>query len=118
VSDLIKFGPRLGGTVVDLGSRTVKYRFRPVVKLDEVKQLTLREYFSQLEEEQLLNLNPAVQKAPRDAELYAVTKDGRTLLIGTLDQAGLLLDRAMEIALAAGKVPVLTERVHIEQGRS
>ena len=118
MSDLIKFGPRLGGTVVDFGSRTVKFRFRVVVKLDEVKQLRLREYFSADEEEQLLNRNPAVQKAPRDAELYADTKDGRAVLLGTLDQAGLLLDRAMEIALAAGKVPVLTERVHIEQGRS
>ena len=117
MSDVIKFGPRLGGTVVDLGSRSVKFRFRPVCKLDDVKQLRVREYFSAIEEEQLLNRNPAVQKSPRDAELYAETKDGRTVLIGTLDQAGLLLDRAMEIALAAGKVPVQTERVHLEQAR-
>jgi hypothetical protein len=117
VSDVIKFGPRLGGTVVDAKARSVKYRFRPVVKLDDVKQLRLREYFSSHEEEQLLNLNPAVQKSRRDAELYAETRDGRTVLIGTLDQAGLLLDRAMEIAQVAGKVPVVTERVHLEQVR-
>jgi len=118
VSDVIKFGPRLGGTVVNLSKRSVKYRFRAACSLDEVKQLRVREYFSAIEEEQLLNRNPAVQKSPRDAELYAETKDGRTVLIGTLDQAGLLLDLAMEIALAAGRVPVQTERVHIEQVRS
>jgi hypothetical protein len=118
VSDVIRIGPRFGGTVVDTLSRAVKYRFRPVCRLDEVKQLHLREYFSQLEEEQYLDRNPAVQKSPRDAELYAETRDGRTVLIATLDQAGLLLDRAMEIALAAGRVPVLTERVHLQQARA
>jgi hypothetical protein len=117
VSDVIKFGPRLGGTVVDTKGRSVKFRFRSVCRLDDVKLLRLREYFSAVEEEQLLNRNPAVQKSPRDAELYAETKEGRTVLIGTLDQAGLLLDRAMEIAQAAGQVPVVTERVHIEQAR-
>src|SRR6185436_9836543 len=65
VSKVIRIGPRLGGTVVDIGSRTVKFRFRPACRLDEVKQLRLREYFSQIEEEQLLNRNPAVQKSQR-----------------------------------------------------
>ena len=116
MSDVIKIGPPWG-TVVDLLSRVVKYRLRSVCRLDEVKQLRLREYYSQHEEEQLLNRNPAVQKAPRDAELYAETKDGRTVLIATLDQAGLLLDRAMEIASAAGQVPVHTERVHLQPGQ-
>jgi len=114
VSNVIRIGPRLGGTVVDTVSKTVRFRFRPVCRLDEVKQLRLREYFSSHEEEQLLNLNPAVQKSQRDAELYADTKDGRAVLIAQLDQAGLLLDRAMEIAQAAGQVPVITERVHLQ----
>jgi hypothetical protein len=118
VSDVIRIGPRLGGTVVDTGNRSVRFRFRLVCRLDEVKQLRLREYFSQYEEEQLLNLNPAVQKSQRDAELYAETKDGRTVLIAILDQAGLLLDHAMEIARAAGQVPVVTERVHLQADRA
>ncbi|HEY8206730.1 MAG TPA: hypothetical protein VIG99_04565 [Myxococcaceae bacterium] len=118
MSNVIKFGPRLGGTVVDAGSRAVKFRFRTVCRLDEVKQLRLREYFSQLEEEQFLNRNPAVQKSQRDAELYAETKDGRSVLIGVLDQAGLLLDHAVEIARVAGQVPVVTERVHLQADRA
>lgn len=118
MSDVIRIGPRLGGTVVDPGRRTVKFRFRSVCTLDEVKQLRLREYFSQYEEEQLLNLNPAVQKSPRDAELYADTKDGRSVMIAQLDQAGLLLERATEIARAAGQVPVVTERVHLQADRA
>jgi len=118
VSDVIRIGPRLGGTVVDARSKVVRFRLRAVCRLDEVKQLRLREYFSPLEEQQLLNLNPAVQKAPRDAELYADKKDGRAVLIATLDQAGLLLEKAMEIAAAAGQVAVLTERVHLAPGEA
>lgn len=112
MSDVIKIGPPWG-TVVDAKARVVKYRLRPVCRFDEVKQLRVREYFSTLEEEQLLNRNPAVQKSHRDAELYADTKDGRAVLIATLDQAGLLLDRTMEIARLLGGVPVLTERTHL-----
>jgi hypothetical protein len=113
MSDAIKIGPPWG-TVVDPVARTVKYRLRTVCRIDDIKQLRLREYFSPVEEEQLLNLNPPVQKSQRDAELWVDLKDGRTAMIATLDQAGLLLDRAMEIAAMAGDVPVVTERTHLE----
>ena len=116
MSDNIKIGPPWG-TVVNPLTRVVKYRFRAVCKLDDLKQLRLREYFSQWEEEQFLNLNPTVQKTQRDAELYGETKDGRTVLLGSLDQAGLLLDHAMQIAQAAGRIPVVTERVHLAPGQ-
>jgi hypothetical protein len=114
--DAIKIGPAWG-TVVDGRAKVVKRRFRPVCRFDEVKQLRLREYYSAEEEEKLLNLNPAVQKTPRDAELYADTKDGRAVLIATLDQAGLLLDQAMRIGRMMG-VPVQNERKHLEPSPS
>jgi hypothetical protein len=116
VTDVIKIGPPWG-TVVNPLTRVVKYRFRTVCKLDDLKQLRLREYISRDEEEQLLDHNPPVQKTHRDAELYGETKDGRTVLIGALDQAGLLLDQAMLIAQAAGRIPVQTERVHLAPGQ-
>lgn len=114
--DTIKIGPPWG-TVVDARAKVVKYRLRAACRFDEVKQLRLREYYSQVEEEQLLNRNPAVQKTHRDAELYADTKDGRAVLIATLDQAGLLLDQAMRIGQLMG-VPVLNERTHLESSPS
>lgn len=113
MSEVIKLGPPWA-TVVDAKAKVVKQRFRPVCRFDDVKQLRLVEYFSVLEEEQLLNLNPDVQKNRREAELYADLKSGGPIRLAVLDQAGLLLQQAMAIAAAMGGVPVVTERSHLD----
>jgi hypothetical protein len=53
-----------------------------------------------------------VQKAPRDAELWIETKDGRSLCVASLDRAGLLLQQVAEIGQQIN-VPVQTERTLI-----
>jgi hypothetical protein len=111
-SQTVRIGPPWGA-VADPEAKVVKRMFRPVCRFDEVKQLRVREYFDQEEEEQLLDRNPDVQKRPRQAELYADTTDGRAVWIADLDQAGLLLDRAAAMAGLMGGVPVLAERVHV-----
>jgi hypothetical protein len=99
---------------VDPKARVVKVRFRPVCRFDDVKQLRLVEYFNALEEEQLLNRNPDVQKQRRGAELYADLKSGGQVRLAALDQAGLLLQQAMAIAEAMGGVQVVSQRSHLD----
>jgi hypothetical protein len=105
----IKLGPLWDRTLFDLERRQVRRRFRTVCHFDEIEALRVREYINRDEEEQLLNLHPEVQKAPRDAELWIEMKDGRSLCVASLDRAGLLLQQAAEIGQQIN-VPVQTER--------
>jgi len=105
----IKLGPLWNRTLFDPANKQVKRRGRTICRFEEIKALRIREYINRDEEEQLLNLHPEVQKAPRDAELWIDTKDGRSLCVATLDRAGLLLQQAAEIAQHVN-VPVQTER--------
>jgi hypothetical protein len=108
----VKIGPLWNRAVFDPAGRVVKRRGRTVCTFDQVKGLVMREYIARDEEEQLLNAHPEVQKRPRDAELWIETKDGRRVLVTSLDSAGLLLERATEAAAFFG-VPVVTERTLI-----
>ena len=108
----LKLGPPWARTVIDPGSRTIKFGLRTKVPFDQVKRLRVREYFTHYEEYELLNANPPVEKAPRPAELWADTSDGKQVKVGELDQAGLLLSVAADAARLLG-VPVETERTHV-----
>jgi hypothetical protein len=114
VNEPIKLGPLWNRTLFDPATKQVKRRGRTLCRFEEIKGLRIREYINRDEEEQLLNLHPEVQKAPRDAELWIDTKDGRSLCVATLDRAGLLLQHAAEIAQHVN-VPVQTERSLIAQ---
>lgn len=115
MSDAIKLGPIWNRAVFDPDSRVVKHRGRTVCRFDELKQLRVREYINRYEEEQLLNANMEVEKQPRDVELWVDTKDGRSAMVATMDQSGLLLAAISELAGKAG-VPIVTERTLIAQG--
>jgi hypothetical protein len=109
MSDLIKIGPLWNRTVFDPSGRVIKYRMRSVARFDDVKSLRLREFITQVEEEQLLNAHPEVQKDRRSAELWVDTKDGRSVRAGESEQAGLLLSALSEAARLMG-VPIISER--------
>ena len=108
MSKAIKWGPLWDRTVFDPQSRVVKHRLTRI-RFDDVKQLRVREYIDLFEEEQLLNIHPEVQKAPRAAELWVDTKDGRERLVGKAERAGLLLASMGEAAGLIG-VPLTSER--------
>jgi hypothetical protein len=109
MSDVIKIGPLWNRTVFDPSGRVIKYRMRSVARFDDVKSLRLREFITQVEEEQLLNAHPEVQKDRRSAELWVDTKDGRSVRAGESEQAGLLLSALSEAARLMG-VPIISER--------
>lgn len=116
VSNRIKIGPFWDRAEFDVEARVVKRRFRTVARFDEVKQLRLKEFVNTYEQEQLLNKHPDVEKQPRTAELYVDTKEGRSVLLGVADQAGLLLAQTQEAATAMG-VPVVMERSDLAIGQ-
>jgi hypothetical protein len=109
----VKLGPLFDRAVFDGDSRTIKHRLRTVGRFEDVKQLRLREYISPLEEEQLLNAHPDVEKARRDAELWVDFKDGDPSRVATAVQAGLLLMSAGDAAALVG-VPLVSERLLID----
>ena len=109
----IKFGPLWNRSVFDPDAKVIKRGVRTVCRFEDIQRLRLREYFNRDEEEQLLNRNPDVQKRPRDAELWVDTKAGDAVCAATLDQAGLLLHYASELARWAG-TPITTERVAVD----
>ncbi len=116
VSEAIKIGPLWNRTVFDPEARVVKrrdptlpIRYRTVCRFEDIQVLRIREYINRDEEEQLLNLHPEVQKAPRDAELWLDLRDGKSVHLTSVDRAGLLLQQAAEIAQQLN-VPVQTER--------
>lgn len=115
MSETIKIGPLWNRTVFDPKGRTIKFRLRTVARYDDVKQLRMREYIAFIEEEQGRTVHPEVQTAPRNAELWIDTRDGRSVLAAELDQAGLLLASAAEAARQLG-VPLVTERTVVEAG--
>jgi len=108
----IKFGPLWNRSVFDPDARVIKRGVRTVCRFEDIQRLRLREYYNRDEEEQLFNLHPEVQKRPRDAELWVDMKSGEPVCAATLDQAGLLLEYASELARWAG-APITTERVAI-----
>jgi hypothetical protein len=110
----VKFGPLFDRAVFDGDSRIIKHRLRTVARFDDVKQLRLREYINPLEEEQLLNMHPEVQKQPRGAELWVDFNGGRSARVATADQAGLLLMAAGDAAALVG-VPLISERLLIDE---
>ncbi len=118
MTEAIKLGPLWDRTVFDPSARVIKYRMRSVARYDDVKQLRLREYITRVEEEQLLNAHPEVQKDRRPAELWIDTKDGRSIRAGESEQAGLLLAELAEPARQLG-VPIVSERslLAITEGR-
>jgi hypothetical protein len=111
----VKLGPLFDRAVFDGDARIIKHRLRTVGRFEDVKQLRLREYISPLEEEQLLNAHPDVEKARRDAELWVDFKDGNPSRVATAEQAGLLLMSAGDAAALVG-VPLVSERLLIDQG--
>ena len=108
----VKVGPPWDRAVFDGTARKLKYRFKSY-GFEQILQLRLREYIAPFEEEQLLNLHPEVQKAPRGAELWVDFTDKRALRVGKAEQAGLLLMDAAEAARTAG-VPMISERKLID----
>ncbi|MGQ0503830.1 MAG: hypothetical protein ACT4TC_00770 [Myxococcaceae bacterium] len=113
MSDTVKLGPLWNRTTVSPSARVIKRMGRTLCRFEELKQLRLTEYIAPFEEEQLLNAHPEVEKAARAAELWADLKDGRALLVFTLDQGGLLLSLASQVSTATG-APLVTERKHLE----
>lgn len=114
MSENIRIGPLWNRTVFDARARAVKRRGLSLAQFDEIKSLQVREYINRDEEEQLLNAHPEVQKKPRGAELWAEMKSGQSLLVASLDQAGLLLQQASQAARLLS-VPISTERALIGQ---
>jgi hypothetical protein len=111
----VKFGPLFDRAVFDGDARSIKHRLRTIGRFEDVKQLRLREYINPIEEEQLLNKHPEVQKQPRGAELWVDFKEGRPARVATAEQAGLLLMAAGDAAALVG-VPLVSERLLIDQG--
>src|SRR5438309_11434960 len=105
MSDAIKLGPLWNRTVFDPDARVIKYRMRSVANWDEVKRLRVREIITRLEEEQLLNVHPEVQKYRRPAELWIDLKDGTSIRAGEAEAAGLLLEALAPAARQMG-VPI------------
>jgi hypothetical protein len=114
MSENIRIGPLWNRTVFNARGRAVKRRGLSLAQFDDIKSLKVREYINRDEEEQLLNAHPEVQKKPREAELWAEMKSGQTLLLASLDQAGLLLQQASQAARLLS-VPISTERALIGQ---
>jgi hypothetical protein len=111
----VKLGPIWNRVVFDGDTRTVKRRMRTVCHFEQVKQLRLLEYIAPLEEEQLLNIHPEIQKAPRDAELWVDLKPEGSAKVGAAEQAGRLLVEAGDAAALVG-VPLVSERRLIDSG--
>jgi hypothetical protein len=114
MSEVIQFGPLWSRTVFDGNRRVIRYPGKmPLasrkVPFDQVQQIRVREYITRVEEEQLVNANPEVQKDRRGAELWIDLKDGQSLCAGEHEQAGLLLTSVAEVANKAG-IPVVAER--------
>ena len=116
MSENIRIGPLWNRLVFDVRARAVKRRGLSLAKFEDIKSLRVREYINREEEEQLLNAHPDVQKKPRGAELWAEMKSGESLLVAALDQCGLLLAQASQVARLLS-VPLSTERALIGQGR-
>jgi len=112
MGDAIKFGPLWNRTGFDPDARGIKYRMRAVARWDEVKRLRVREIITRLEEEQLLNAHPEVQKDRRPAELWVDLKDGKSVRAGEAEAAGLLLSAIADAAKQMG-VPIESERALI-----
>src|SRR5438309_4600062 len=112
MSDAIKLGPLWNRTVFDPDARVIKYRMRSVARWDDVKRLRVREIITRLEEEQLLNVHPEVQKDRRPAELWVDLKDGSSVRAGEGEQAGLLLS-SVAVAARLMRVPLQSERTLI-----
>jgi hypothetical protein len=111
----VKFGPLFDRAVFDGDARTIKHRLRTVGRFEDVKQLRLREYINPIEEEQLLNAHPDVEKERRDAELWVDFKDKEPARVASAEHTGLLLMPAGEAAALVG-VPLVSERLLIDQG--
>src|SRR6266849_6462584 len=114
MSENIRIGPLWNRTVFDARARAVKRRGLSLAQFDDIKSLRVRETINRDEEEQLHNAHPDVQKKPREAELWAEMKSGQTLLLASLDRAGLLLQQASQAARLLS-VPISTERALIGQ---
>ncbi len=110
MSNRIKLGPPWDRVVIDPTHKVIKHRMRNVARFDDLKRLRVRELITPFEEEQLLNLHPEVQKDRRPAELWVDRKDGQSLKVAEVEQAGLLLAALAEVASEL-KVPIEAERV-------
>jgi hypothetical protein len=117
LADAIKFGPLWSRTVFDPDAKVIKYRMRTVARWDEVKRVRVREIITRLEEEQLLNLHPEVQKDRRPAELWLDLKDGRSVRAGEAEGAGLLLAAISDAARQMG-VPIEAERTLVAEAET
>jgi hypothetical protein len=105
MSQAVKLGPLWNRVTFDSGARVVKLRGKTLARYDDILALRVVELIGDHEEQQLLNVHPDVQKAPRSAELWLDLKDGRKLRTAELEQVGLLLE-----AVAPTGLPVTTER--------
>src|SRR4051794_15197348 len=114
MGNAVKLGPLWNRVTFDPTAGVVKHRGRTVARFDEVAALKVVEYIAAYEQEQLLNLHPEVQKAPRGAELWLELKNGKQVMTATMEQAGLLL-AAVQPLSGSWKVPIKTERRLVEE---
>jgi hypothetical protein len=104
-------GPFFGRIVFNLKKRKVKRRGRTLARFEDVARFRLVEYLTPYEE--LMGINPEVQKRPRPAELWLDLKDGTSHLLLESEQAGLLL---AEVGPVTGEAGLPLESVRLPLG--